>query len=357
MKPRLCAVFAILSLVPVIAPSAGAVEGGSRYQEVYSLVRTHVPGVGEGDLDQAALDGILRAFDSKLSLTTNGTSALVSGEPRPLISQTNLFDGGIAYIRVGGWRAGLAAGIRDASLELGATNRLKGLILDLRYTDGADYAVAVAVADLFVSGAQPLLDWGAGMVASHEKTNAMRLPVAVLINAGTSRAPEALAALLRETGAGMIFWSRTAGRAMVTEEYALKSGGQLSIATAPVKLGDGTPMPALGVQPDVEVPVRAAEERMYYTNAFVEPRQASAQPGMAAAAEASNSATNPIPRRPRINEAQLVRERREGMESAPDGEAARGKPPERAVAVVTDPALSRALDVLKGLAVIRSDRP
>ena len=62
------------------------------------------------------------------------------------------------------------------------------------------------------------------------------------------------------------------------------------------------------------------------------------------------SGTNRAVRRPRFNEAELVRERREGISEA-DMTALGEREPEKPM--VTDPALARALDLLKGLALVR----
>jgi hypothetical protein len=60
--------------------------------------------------------------------------------------------------------------------------------------------------------------------------------------------------------------------------------------------------------------------------------------------------TNRNVRRPRFNEAELVRERREGATLDAD-DTEREAEPEKPV--VHDPVLARALDLLKGLAVVR----
>ena len=114
--------------------------------------------------------------------------------------------------------------MRGAFQQLGATNKLKGLVLDLRYTSGKDYEAAAAVADLFVSKERPLLNWGKGIVRSSSKTDAIEVPVAVLVNGQTAGAAEALAAVLREAGSGLVLGSRTAGQAMIAEEFPLKNG-------------------------------------------------------------------------------------------------------------------------------------
>jgi hypothetical protein len=64
--------------------------------------------------------------------------------------------------------------------------------------------------------------------------------------------------------------------------------------------------------------------------------------------------TNRTARRARFNEAELVRERREGVSEA-DLTALRVREPEKPM--VQDPALARALDLLRGLALVRQSRP
>ncbi|MFO1478117.1 MAG: S41 family peptidase [Verrucomicrobiota bacterium] len=342
MNFRICACIAVLSLAPAFLSRAAT--DGTRYQEIYGLIRSHVPGATDAALNQAALDGLLRSYGASIRLASNAPSTSSPG----VLSQTNLFDGSIAYVRVGAWGQGLDAAITNACVQAAGTNVLRGLVLDLRYVAGTDYPVAVAVADLFVPGAQPLLDWGAGVVKSGTNSVFLKVPVAVLVNGQTQGAPEALAAELRDAGAAMIFGSRTAGRARIEQAYPLSSGGELLVATTPVKLGSGAPVPLDGIRPDVDVVQTAAEERDFYANIFVAPQHSNnpaGGPGTNSVAQA---------RRPRLNEAQLVRERKEGAD--PDAEpAARPHLADREP-IVTDPVLARALDVLKGLAVLRADR-
>src|SRR5262249_43692162 len=150
------------------------------------------------------------------------------------------FEGNIAYLRITKVDEDLARAVSAAYQQLSSTNKISGLVLDLRYTDGTDYAAATATADLFVGKNEPLLNWGNGVVSSHEKPDAITVPVAVLVNHATSGASEALAAMLREVNAGLILGNRTAGAAMVSQEYPLKDGERLRIASAPVTLGDGS---------------------------------------------------------------------------------------------------------------------
>jgi len=225
------------------------------FKEVFELVKSHVSGLNEDDLNRAAVQGLLSALGSKVWLVTNSTSGKGPGtEARPLMAST-VYDGEIGYLRVGRVDDGLARAIRDSCKELGSTNKLKGLVLDLRYAAGDDYAGAAGTADLFLKKERPLLNWGNGVVTSHEKEDAITLPVAILVNRQTAGAAEALAAVLRETGAGLVLGSPTAGQAMIAQEFPLKNGERLRIAPAPVQLANGSSLSSSGLKPNIAVEV------------------------------------------------------------------------------------------------------
>jgi len=243
--------------------------------------------------------------------------------------------------------------ISEAYSKPGTTNKLDGVVLDLRYARGDDYAAAAAAADLFVRKEQALLNWGSGVVRSKAKKDGIGLPVAVLVNGQTTGAAEALAGVLRETGAGLVLGGRTAGQAMVTQEFALKNGERLRIATAAIQLGNGSAMSEEGLKPDIAVEVGAEEERGYYADAYRATERASLPAGAGLSATNQGSGTNRAARRPRFNEADLVRERREGISEA-DLTAMREREADKPM--VQDPALARALDLLRGLALVRSGR-
>jgi hypothetical protein len=322
------------------------------FKEVYDLIRAHLAGVSEGQLNQAAVAALVSGLAPRVSLVTNAAAGSAPGEAL-LVSKSSVFEGDILYVRVGRVGDGLANAISAACTKPGTTNKLKGVALDLRYSAGDDYAAAAAAADLFVKKEQALLNWGNGMVRSKEKTNAITLPVALLVNRQTAGAAEALAAALRETGAGLILGGRTAGQAMVAQEFPLKNGERLRIATAPVQLGDGTALSERGLKPDIAVEVSPEDERAYFGDAFkaTENTNLLASGGLLLTNQANG--TNHAVRRARYNEAELVRERREGV-SETDLTALRGREPEKPM--VQDPALARALDLLRGLALVRQTR-
>ncbi len=317
------------------------------FQEVYDLLREHLAGVTGPELNKTAVHALISSLGPRVALVGNGAEDVqVTGGPS--VRSSNMYDGSIACLRISRVEQGLAGAVREACGQM-ATN-LNGIILDLRYAGGNDYGAAAETVDLFVPKERPLMDWGNGLVRSKEKKDAITVPVAILVNGQTRRAAEALAAAMRETGAGLILGGKTAGQAMVAQEFPLKNGQRLRIATAAVQVGETRLLSAEGVKPDITVQVSAADERAWFDDPYKELLRTNV---VAGAAGAQVSGTNRV-RRVRFNEAELVRERREEMTSNAAPVAARGVEPE--TPVVQDPVLARALDLLKGLAVVRHAR-
>jgi hypothetical protein len=346
--PPLLLLALLLGTLPVAAAPAAT---SPDFKEVYDLIREHLSDVSEAELNRIAVHGLISGLGPKVSLVED--AATEPDKEGLLVTRSSLYEGPIGYIRVKRVGETLDKAVQQAWQALGATNNLNGMVLDLRYAGGVDYAAAVAVVDLFVRKEQPLLDWGQGMVRSKEKTESISVPLAVLVNRQTSGAAEALAAMLREAGAGLILGSSTAGQAMIAKEYPLKDGEHLRIATTPIQLGDGSTVGNQGLKPDIAINVSADDERVYYADAFKEPNRSSTLSGTNLTSTTVAQGTNRV-RRPRLNEAELVRERREGLVLDSDFSGAGGNEADKPV--VRDPVLARALDFLKGLTVMRQTR-
>jgi peptidase S41-like protein len=325
------------------------------FQEIFRLLRANLDGASEEDLNRAAVQGLLTHFYPRVVLVTNEPSgeAVTTVEG---ISQETVYDQSYGYLRVARVGNGLAGQLASAYKSLTETNRLKGLILDLRFAEGTDYASAASTADLFLTKEQPLLAWGESSAHSTAKKDAITLPLAVLVNQQTSGAGEALAEVLREADAAVLIGTRTAGAAHVFKEFDLTNGRKLRIAAGSVRVGEDNALLAAGIKPDIEVPVSAEDERAYFADAYkILANRAAPRGGQTSASLLSG--TN-RPARRRINEAELVRIQREGQD-VDDLVTATGRPEEESVGpVVRDPALARGLDLLKGIAIVeRSRRP
>jgi len=307
-------------------------------EEISGLIRSNLSGVTESELNDAAVQGLLEHFKGRVvlgELKSNKSSGA-------LVSRTARYDGSVGLVRLSRVDTGAAAKVKSVINTLSSNAPLKGLVLDLRYAGGVDYKSAGQIADLFVAMAQPLLDWGSGKAVARNKKNAFTVPLAVLVNSQTRAAAEALAATVRQTTGALVIGSQTAGEAALYQKFTLSNGRIIQIASGQLKVGSKS-LPPGGLKPDIEVKVSAKDERAWFADPF---RKAAVQ-----VADSSSTIT-PTPPRRRITEAELVRRQREGF-SLDDPFDEREEPAAHAKPIVRDPALARAMDVLKALAIVQ----
>ena len=333
-----------------LLPGLMAAESTPTFKEVYDLLKTNLVNTSETDLDRAATEGLLRQLNPRASWVGSASNSTTN---QPLLARSCVFDG-FGYVRIARADAGLSGEMRKAIEMIQQTNQVSGWVLDLRFAGGFDYQTAADLAEMFVAGDRSLLDWGRGMVRTQGKTNALNGPILVLINHQTSGAAEALAAVLRQTDTGLVLGTNSAGQAFTSREFSLTNGQRLRIATGLVKTGDGHPLPVTGVKPDILVAVSAADEMAYLDDPYkVMVKTSGSSTGASLDPWIAAASTNRAGRR-RLNEAELVKMQRDGLEYDEEGRTFRGidlnKP------VVRDPVLGRALDLLKGLAVVRRIR-
>src|SRR5688572_1563148 len=186
-------------LLVVLVFSAGragaATRPGADFQEVYDLLKTHLAGVSESELEQATVKGLISELYPHVAFATNGPARTNRGT----LAATSILEGAYGYFRFNGVADEIDKEFNSAFKRLASTNRLKGIVLDLRFAGGQDYPAAAALADGFFSARQPLVDWGDGMKFSSPKTNAISLPVAILVNNETTGSAEAFAGMLRRS--------------------------------------------------------------------------------------------------------------------------------------------------------------
>jgi hypothetical protein len=315
--------------------------------ELRDLLRKHVRDLSEAELDAVATQALLQRVQGRI-LEPNET--LNEESDAAAIANKRVFDPGCLYVRIGQVSLGLgpqlAAVLRDTNLV--STSR--GLILDLRFAGGTDYAGAANAANLLVAPETPILDWGEGIVRGSAKESTFDLPVTVLVNQETHGAAEAFAAALRSANVGLVIGNRTAGKAAVYQELPLADGRRLRLATARVRAGENQVLGPDGVQPDIAVRVRPEQERAYLSDPYTAITSSSTDPST------TNQVVGTIQIRRRVTEADLVRQRR----AVNEGVAVSNVPPAtttEAPKVIRDPVLGRALDLIKGLAVLQPAKP
>ena len=343
---------AVLFLLPFALPSLTAAEKAapsSSFEVIYGLIRSNLTTTSGAELDRAAIQGLLKELQGQVLLVPaeNGNAS----KPGLTLGKTSVYDDAFAYLRVVQVEAGLAGKITAAVNRFQSKSALKGLVLDLRYARGTDYASAAQVADLFLLEQKPLLKWGDNTARSTAKKEALNLPVVVLVNHQTRGAAEALAGAMRQAEIALVIGNKTAGEAHVFKELPLSDGQRLRIAAARVLLGNDEPI-ATGISPDINVTVSPADEKAYFADAFkILPRELAQLEAAATNTAPDGSIANRTPRR-RLNEAELVRMQREGQFTNDENRLSETSGESNAPSV-RDPVLARGLDLLKGLAIVR----
>jgi len=345
-----------------LAQAGRANEAAPRLSTVIQLLQTNLSGLSDRQIEEAAISGLVRQLGPGILIETNGAPSV----PESLQARTY---GDFAYVRVTRVTAGLGTILAQTVKSLASTNKLKGLVLDLRFAQGDDYMASSEASNVFISQERPLLTWAGGSSKSVANPEAVTLPLAILVNRETSGAAEALGALLRDAHAGLLIGARTAGLAVIYKEFPLGDGRFLKIAGTPVELAGQGPLPPGGLSPDITLALSSAEEKPYYSNPYYAPSALSASSTNVSSPDDDEIAANH-----RLNEAELVRMQRQGQQPFLDTPPSPSKSPRKlneaelvrqrkgviagsepaASSVLTDPALSRALDLLKGLAVVRS---
>jgi len=320
------------------------------FKEVYDLLRANLPGATDESLNRAAVEGLLMQFHGKVMLAGGALDGAISQRGGTELNKSAVLENNVAYWSVSRIAGSLAGELDAAYRALTSTNRVVGAVLDLRFAGGDDYAAARETSKWLKAG-KP-----ACPVAG---------PLVVLINGETRGAAETLARLLHETDAALTIGSPTAGAAINFKEYVLTDGERLCIAAPPGKPADTD---VSRVQPDISMSVNVENERAFLENPYGPPA-----PDSTALKVATNSF---LPYVDHTSEADLVIQRRgntkhsgarlpdmvspgagsnrnpsDGVDGDENSPTSRAVDPQKPV--IQDPVLARAVDMVKGLAVLR----
>lgn len=295
------------------------------FVEVMQWVETHWDDVDQERIEGAALKGLAREFEGRL-LFNDASEGSDKKELPDSEQAAKLFQDDVLYVHPKLVGKGLVERIKTAHSKHASDDGLKGLVLDLRFSQGRDYRSAAKAAGLFLGEKGPALKWDDKVARTGKGEAIIDQPVAVLVNESTLGAAEALTALLREGGAAVVIGSKTAGRAYIFETIRLDSGRELQIAREPVTLGDGTDFSTNGIVPDIEVAVSEADERAYLKDPY---RELTSEDE---ASEARGPEADPL-------------------DDDGDSQAPKSEKSERPV--IRDPVLARAVDLLKGISLVR----
>jgi len=163
---------------------------------------------------------------------------------------------GIGYIRVADVGPKTADHVKEASSDLQKNGAAK-LIVDVRRASGGEIDNGIALARLFVAHGTLAIresrDAGRDTIAAQSGDGAISLPMAVLVDTGTSGAAEVFAAAVSGNQRANLIGEHTIGRAATQRLVKLPDGSGLWLSTSRYLTPAGTPLQEKGLEPDVAV--------------------------------------------------------------------------------------------------------
>jgi carboxyl-terminal processing protease len=166
-----------------------------------------------------------------------------------------VLDGGFGYIRLRAFGAQSAAQL-DAVLARLRTAGVRAYVLDLRANGGGYRDASIAIASHFVRGTVVTTQERTGKAAVFAATTAtptIDAPLAVLVDGDTASAAEIVAGAIQDDKAGTLVGTRTFGKGLVQETFALPDGGAIKMTTARYLTPAGRDIDRIGIVPDVVV--------------------------------------------------------------------------------------------------------
>ncbi len=175
-------------------------------------------------------------------------------------------EGDIGYIRITQFNEqtteGLEEAIKETEKDLG--DRLIGYVLDLRNNPGGLLNEAISVTDTFLDQGEIVSTRG-----RHEEDmqryNAREgdltdgKPVVILINDGSASASEIVAGALKDHRRAILMGTRTFGKGSVQTIIPLPGHGAMRLTTARYYTPSGISIQATGIEPDIEVALATIE--------------------------------------------------------------------------------------------------
>src|SRR5689334_21415361 len=102
------------------------------FQEVYELLRAHLPGTTDANLNRAAVAGLVSQFPDKVVLV-GASAGAVARSGTAALDQVAVIENNVAYFRISRVTENLVGELGAAGRALMTTNPAAGAVLDLRF--------------------------------------------------------------------------------------------------------------------------------------------------------------------------------------------------------------------------------
>src|ERR1035441_2441309 len=120
------------------ARGADTTNSAPDFKEVYDLLRTNLTGATDDNLNRAAIEGLLSRFHGKVSLVGGAADGSTIPQGGTALGKSAILENDVVYLRIGRVAGNLANELSAAYRALTATNKVAGVVLDLRFVVGDD---------------------------------------------------------------------------------------------------------------------------------------------------------------------------------------------------------------------------
>jgi carboxyl-terminal processing protease len=257
----------------------------------------------------------------------------------PIRTVRSRTEGNIAYLRISSFSQPTMRGLRKAMKKITGKlgDKFGGVVLDLRRNPGGLLDQAVAVSDAFLDKGE-IVSTRSKIKEEHQRFNARKgdlakgKPIVVLIDGGSASASEIVAGALQDHGRAIIMGTKSFGKGSVQTIIPLPRHGAMRLTTSYYYTPSGRSIQQVGIDPDIVVEqVRLEKVAPISSRREVDLRGALLQQG--------------------VNGEKDKKDKKDGK-AKKGGDAKKEKKEKVAKPVPQDYQLNRALDLLRGVALL-----
>ena len=290
--------------------------------------------LNETELNRALLSGLMTRLGRGVMILGGRSNEAPEAES-PFFAE--ILEGHIGYLKLGALNAANLKST-DTNLQTFGAKKIDALVIDLRGSPATnDFALAADFAKRFVAKGKLLFTLRKTSTRQERSFTADADPayrglMIVLADADTSGPAEAIAGVMRLYNKALIIGQPTAGQAVEYSDLPLNSGRVLRAAVTEAVLPEGRSLFPGGLKPDLPVEMPTTDKRLVFQQAL--------EKGMSPFIYENE--------RPHLNEAALLAGKNPEIDAM---EAAQRRGRNGDKAVLRDPVLQRAVDVVTSLSI------
>jgi carboxyl-terminal processing protease len=176
--------------------------------------------------------------------------------------ETEIFDGGIGYIKLNTFENQNAADEMEKALNNMKGKNIKGIMLDVRNNGGGLLQNAIEIGSMFMKDGVIVYTIdrdGKKETISSTGNQIWDRPIVMLINESSASASEILAGALHDNNKAKLVGTKSFGKASVQNVKQLEDGSAILITIAKYLTPNGTDITKKGIEPDYSVEITTAE--------------------------------------------------------------------------------------------------